>query len=190
MRRDEALLTALARPRAKAKASEFFPNNPTASQFTGQRPANDPLLNALVKAGRQFWATRNVQLPEQIAVDVADDLREGNEHGVVQGRAWNPAVQGDARIALDSELVGGSLRLARSRRPTVQRRTALKELAGVVLHEMGHVGGVDHAGEDRQGFRGAGGGGDLVPQEVARLIRRLVPRRRGERPSRGGYGGG
>jgi hypothetical protein len=184
MKRDEALLKALGPPRAKA--SEFFPGNPASSQFTGQRPANDPLLNALVKAGRSFWATRNVQLPEQIGVDVADDLRDGNEHGVVQGRAWDPAVHGDARIALDSELVGHSLARARSRRqPTVQRRTALKELAGVVLHELGHVGGVDHPGEEHHGFMGEQGGGDLVPQEVARVIRR-----RGERPSRGGYGGG
>jgi hypothetical protein len=160
-------------------------------RYTGQRASTDPWLGALMNSGRKFWASRNVQLPDQIALDVADDLRtDDSEHGVVLGRAWSPQQQGEARVALDSELVERTLRTARSRRrSTRDRRAALKELSSVLLHEMGHTGGVAHV-EGEQGFMGDGGAGDLVPQETAQAIRRLVKRRPGEKLARGGRGGG
>jgi hypothetical protein len=173
-----------AKPRLSAKAAAF---DPATGKYTGQRQANDPWLAALMDSGRAFWASRGVQLPEQIHLDVADDLRQSDaDFQKPVGRGWR---DGSGRIALDAEMVGQSLARARSRRrPTAQRRVALKELAATLLHEMGHTGGLPHV-ED-EGFMGARSGAGLVPQETARLIRRLVPRRPGEKPSGGVYGVG
>jgi hypothetical protein len=177
------------RPTLKAKVAAY---DPATSRYTGQRSANDPWLTTIMDSGRQFWASRGVTLPDQIALDVADDLRDSDADSFdVGGRAWNPQEHGQARVALDAKIVGQALAAARSRRrPTRERRTALKELAAILLHEMGHTGGVDHVEGDEPGFMGPKRQGDLVPQETARVIRRLVKRRPGERPARGEYGVG
>lgn len=170
-------------PRRRARTSEFFPGAPPSGQYTGQRPTDEPWLQDLLRAGRGFWATRGVQVPERIALDISDDLRNTDDDPFVSGRGWDPSKYGEARIALDSGLVSRQLARARSqRRSTAERRDALKLLASTLLHEQGHVGGVTHSGDG--GFMGAYGpeemphGAQPIPQEVAREIRRLVPRRR------------
>jgi hypothetical protein len=171
------------RPTLKAKAAAF---DPTTGTFTGQRAANDPWLDAIVASGRQFWASRGVTLPERITVDVADDLRESDQDDwAPEARGWQ---DGSGRIALDARMTRRTLAQARSRRPTAKRRAALKVLAATLLHEMGHTGGLPHL--DNEGFMSARGGVAVVPQETARVIRRLVPRRPGERSSGGMAGVG
>jgi hypothetical protein len=173
----------------RARAAAY---DPVTRRYTGQRAANDPWLAKLMESGREFWASRGVQLPERIALDIADDLSGPDEPdgSVIQGRAWSPQDHGEARVALNAAQVRQALRTGRSReRTTRERREALKRLSGQLLHEMGHTGGVPHK-EGDEGFMGAGGAGLLVPQETARVIRRLAPRRsvkikRGPGPGRG-----
>jgi hypothetical protein len=168
--------------------------DPATGRYTGQRAANDPWLDALMQSGRAFWATRNVQLPEQIALDVSEDLSGPDTDGTpgrVVARGWSVKDNGEARIALDAGFVDRQLRRARSqRRATGERRAALRELASKLIHEQGHVGDVAHTEGDEAGFMGAYGAGDLVPQEVARTVRRLVKRRPGEKPNGLRYGVG
>jgi hypothetical protein len=170
--------------RLSAKAAAF---DPATGKYTGQRAANDPWLAAIMDSGRAFWASRGVTIPDRIQLDVADDLRATGDDGFKpMGRGWQ---DGTGRIALDAEMVGQALARARSRRrPTAMRRVALKELASTLLHEMGHTGGLPHL--ENEGFMSARGGVAVVPQETARVIRRLVPRRPGERSSGGMAGVG
>jgi hypothetical protein len=167
------------RPTLKAKAAAF---DPATGLYTGQRPANDPWLSAIMESGRSFWASRGVTIPDQIQLDVADDLRQSDSEDYrPEGRGWQ---DGTGRIALDARMVRQSLARARSqRRPTAKRRVALRELASTLLHEMGHTGGLPHV-ED-EGFMGARSGAGVVPEETARVIRRLVKRRPGEKLSGG-----
>jgi hypothetical protein len=171
------------RPTLRAKAAAY---DPASDRYTGQRAASDPWLSALMDSGRAFWKSRGVTIPDRIQLDVADDLRAGDTGLTGErplGRAWQ---DGSGRVALDAASVGQALRRARSRRrPTAARRQALKEVAATLLHEMGHTGGLPHV-ED-EGFMGLSSGQGLVPQETARVIRRLVPRRPGEKP--GGIAG-
>ena len=161
-------------------------------RYTGQRVADDPWLDELAAVGREFWASRNVTLPENVGLYVADDLggpdTEG-QPGKVIGRGRPPWDNGEAWVALDAGFVTNRLRRARNRKvATAVRRAALRELASKLLHEQGHVGGVAHVEGDEAGMMGATGQGDLVPQEVASAIRRLVKRRPGEKASGGIYG--
>jgi hypothetical protein len=167
------------RPTLKAKAAAF---DPATGLYTGQRPANDPWLSAIMESGRSFWASRGVTIPDQIQVDVADDLRESDQDDwAPEARGWQ---DGSGRIALDARMTRRTLAQARSRRPTAKRRAALKVLAATLLHEMGgHTGGLPHV-ED-EGFMGARSGAGVVPEETARVIRRLVKRRPGEKLSGG-----
>jgi hypothetical protein len=182
------------RPTLKAKAAAFNPGAPQGAQLPGQRPASDPWLAALMESGREFWASRGVQLPENVPLDLADDLRlQDSDTFHPDGRGWSRAVDGQDRVALRSGYVAERLSAARKRQaPTRARRSALKEVAALLLHEMGHVGGLHTDGthqEPGQGFM-ALNAGQHVPQETARVIRRLVRRRPGERSSGGMAGVG
>ena len=177
--------------RPRARLADY---DPATDRYTGQRSLNDPWLRDLLRVGRDFWASRGVQVPERIALDVSDDLSgpdtvgQAAVMGRVMGRAW-PAGDGEGRIALDANLVTGSLRRAQSRRrSTADRRAALRELASTLIHEQGHVGGVQHVEGDEAGFMGTTGGADVVPDEIASEVRRLIKRRKGERVSRRTYG--
>jgi hypothetical protein len=156
-------------------------------RYTGQRAESDPWMTSLMDSGRKFWASRGVQLPETIGLDIADDLSGDDtaEGERVMGRAWNSQMQGGARVALDADTVRGELRRARNPKvSTADRRASLKLVASALLHEMGHTGDVAHT-EGDDGFMGANGANGVVPQETAKVIRRLVPRPKPRRPGRG-----
>ncbi len=163
--------------------------DPATQRYTGQRAMNDPWLAKIMGSGQEFWASRGVQLPKQIALDVADDLRGDDtvDGGLVAGRAWSEKDYGQARVALDAGMVRQTLKTARDKRRTTRdRREALQRLASTMLHEMGHAGNVEHREGEDAGFMGPNGGGTLVPQETARVIRRLLPRQKQKiRPGRG-----
>lgn len=177
------------RPRARLAAYD-----PATGRYTGQRPFDDPWMRELMGAGRKFWASRGVTIPERVALDISDDLRGPDTEGSPGrpiARGWNMEDHGEARIAFDARFLENRLKRARNRDRDIQvRRAALRELASKLLHEQGHVGGIDHVEGDEAGMMSAYGSGDLVPQEVARTVRRLVKRRPGERSRfRGGtYG--
>ncbi len=180
---------AATKPVAVAKSAEYFANNPPASQFTGQRPApNNPILGRIMDEGRRFWSTRGVQLPENISLDVADDLREDPNGEPVLGRGWDTN-QGGPRIAVDNSWLEGLLDIANNKRiATIQRRAALKRIASSLLHEQGHVGAVPHI--EGEGFMRDGGAGDLVPQEMASLVRKLIRPSKKYRQGKRGLGAG
>lgn len=164
--------------------------DPTTGRYTNQRPVSDPWLNELAKLGRSFWASRGVNLPENTGLYVSDDLGGPDTEGlpgkvIGRGRTQQSDPNGEAWVAMDADFVAGHLRRARNRKQaTSVRRSALKELAAKMLHEQGHVGGVEHTEGDEAGMMGAFGAGDIVPQEIASEVRRLIKRRQGERPGK------
>jgi hypothetical protein len=166
----------------------------TTGRYTGQRPFDDPWMRELMDVGRQFWASRNVTLPENVGLHIADDLSGPDTEGTpgrVIARGRSPRDNGEAWVAFDADFIENRLRRARSRKlATKVRRAALRELSSKLLHEQGHVGDVPHVEGDEAGMMGAFGAGDLVPQEVASAVRRLVKRRPGEKARRGIYGVG
>lgn len=142
----------------------FNPYGPPGSQYPGQRPANDPWVQALVSAAAKFWAARGVPTGA-IDTDVADDL-----DGVAVG--FTPSVYGQSRIALDAKEAGTLLANARNRKYTVRgRRRNLQELGRVIFHEVGHVGGLPHGDSGLMGELAAD-----TPWDARVLSRRLIPR--------------
>jgi hypothetical protein len=167
------------RRRPRARAAEFDPAKPAGSQYTGQRPFADPWMDELMSTSRAFWQTRNVQLPDRIALDVADDLRgvDGVENPYARG--W----QDQSRVAFDARWLQKRLDRARDRElRTIARRKALKQIGTMLLHETGHVGGVEH---NQDGFMNSHAAGlEIVPQEMTRAVRKLIPRTRPTRRPR------
>jgi hypothetical protein len=171
----------------KQALAQMAAYDPATNTYTGQRAANDPWLNAIMDSGRDFWASRNVALPERIRLEVADDLRENDQEAWMPAGRGGPDGPGEGTVILDSNMLGQALARARSRRrPTAQRRVALQEIASTLLHEMGHTGQLQHTDDD--GFMSARGGSGVVPQETMRTIRRLIPRRKGEKATGVRYG--
>lgn len=183
-----AAATRKAYPKRKpvARLADYNGNAPTSQAYPGQRPFNDPWMNALVNDGIQFWAKRNVTMPKSVAVNIADDLEtiSSQPHGVA-GVGWSAQTTNDglARIAMRRDYINGLLETARDKTyDTKSRRTALKKLATVVYHELGHVGGVGHSA-DGKGLMSA----ELdtvnpqdystIPYSSALLIRKLIPKR-------------
>jgi hypothetical protein len=173
-------------PRRRKPVARAAAYDPATGRYTGQRPFDDPWVRELMGVGRQFWASRNVSVPDQIVLEVSDDLHGPDTEG---GPGKPIARGGDGRIIFDANFIENRLRRARSRKlATKVRRAALRELSSKLLHEQGHVGGINHIEGDEAGMMGAFGAGDLVPQEVASAVRRLVKRRPGEKSRYGTYG--
>jgi hypothetical protein len=143
-------------------------------RYQGQRPADDPILDALVAAGTKFWAKRGVYFPPGVAVDVADDLRDADTAAAVGGRGY----VGGNRLVLDGYNTGVELRRARSKRQSVKyRRKAIQRLGEIVAHELGHVGGIAEHTPD--GLMGPEVGRN-TPYEVRVASRKLVPKGKGK----------
>lgn len=157
-----------------ASASQWNPNAPQNAQFPGQRTVNDPYLNALRDAAVGYWARRNVTIPANVTLDVADNLLgvQGDTF-TPQGRAWAPTPENPGgRIVFDWSNIRDDMRFAHSRRqPTLQRRDVLGRIATVLFHEMGHVGGQEHT------ETGLMAGDYGVPRDARIAIRALIPRR-------------
>lgn len=159
-------------------------------RYTGQRLANDPWLDALRDAALEFWRRRNVEIPVVPDIYVASDLSgpETPEGDTMVGRGWDPNVDGEGIVALYDDMVGRGLARARDEERRLRaRRRALWNTAGVLLHEIGHVGGLDH---DRIDPWGHGGTKRTTPRIMRAAIRDLIPmeardRRRRRRRRRG-----
>jgi hypothetical protein len=160
----------------------FNPYGPPGSQYPGQRPANDPWIQALVSAAAEFWGRRGVKT-DKIDVDVADDVDDALAVG------FNPSVHGQSRITLDGDEVGMLLANARNQKYSVRgRRRNLQNLGKVIFHEVGHVGGLEH-GEAGLMDEFA----SEMPWDARVLSRKLIPREKSRKKVRkrpGGYGDG
>lgn len=181
-----AAATRKAYPRKKPKArlADYNPNAPDSQAFPGQQTFNDPWVSALINDGIDFWNKRNTPMPSSIIVDRADDLETvSSQPQGVAGRGWAASTTKDglSRLVLKSDYINGLLTTARNESyPVKYRRRALKRLAAVVYHELGHVGGAQHS-TDGKGLMGAGL--DLsnpedystIPFSAAVLIRKLIP---------------
>lgn len=133
------------------------------SLYPGQRPVNDPWVNALRDEGVKFWEHRGVKVNPD--VQVADDLGTGDPGTVINGRG--SAAGGSI---LNSRNLGIELRRARSRRRgKSERRQALERVAWTLFHELGHSGGLHHTPDGIMGPES-----NDIPYEAKILIRKMI----------------
>jgi hypothetical protein len=141
--------------------------------YLNQRPANDPILNALKEAGIKHWAERGVYLSPDTKLEVADDLRD-TDTGSYGGFAGARGYVGQGRLVLDGRNAGIELRRARSKhQSTRSRRQAIERLGEIITHELGHVSGItEHSAAGLMSPQS----GNNVPWTVRVKARELVPR--------------
>lgn len=165
----------------KARIADFNPNVPSSQAYPGQRPLIDPWVNTLIRDGIEFWKERGVTIPQNVSVDLASDLEinSAQPEGIA-GRGWYPeTLQGNSnpRIALREDYYNSLIKVARSRSfNTKDRRTALKKLASIIYHELGHVGGVPHSEDSNSLMASRGDMGVTVPFSSEVIVRGLIPR--------------
>lgn len=164
----------------------FNPDASRSAAYPGQRRANDPILEAIMKASVGFWRARGVNV-EGIPLDVADDINEAGE-GFAAGRGLSKKTYGEARVILDGKEVGIRLKRIRSkRRGAAERRKQVQFLGGLIAHELGHSSGMEHSAE---GIMQAQLTSSNVPWEIKLLARKLVrekdKKRKKGSPARGG----
>lgn len=133
--------------------------------YPGQRPVNDPWIDALRNEGIQFWGKRGVRIDPNTGVDVADDLGIPDPGMSIKGRGSK-----SGRPILSSRDIGIELRRARSKRRGVsERRQALERVAWTLFHELGHVGGQHHTPDGIMGPVS-----NDIPYEAKILIRKMI----------------
>lgn len=172
-------MSRLPKKQVAARLAAYNPAAPNGQSYPGQRPMSDPWVDQFVRMSQDFWRQRGVAVPDRISVDVADDLRIND--GDATGPAGRGGINGEARIALDGKWLGTQLGRARSsRRSTKTRRQALSAVAALVAHEVGHA-ALGQADADHTDTGLMAAQAKETPYEMLREVRRLVPRRPGER---------
>jgi hypothetical protein len=116
----------------------FLTTNAAAWTPPGDRSANNALVNQFVEVAEQFWAARGVAPCPTANLDVrlADDLSDGDAFERADGRA----VLSGCRVWFLASLVAK----AQSGRPGNDDQIYL---CRIVVHELGHTGGLDDSNE-------------------------------------------
>lgn len=154
--------------------------------YANERAANDPILAQIARDGRAFWQRRGVYVPDDLRVDVADNLADRDYSSGVIARGMDNRY-GQPRLVLDSYKAGRLLALARSRKLSVQqRRDAVWRLGQIMYHEEGHAAGIqDHT---PSGLMAADPSRPATPWEVRQYARKIIPNarpsKRVKRPAR------
>lgn len=157
--------------------------------YANERLVNDPIIQRLARDGRAFWQRRGVYVPDNLPVNVADNLADKDYSGGVFGRGLDNRY-GQPRVVLSSYQAGRLLARARSRKLTVaQRRDAIWQLGQGVYHEEGHAAGIES--HTVSGLMAPSPGRDATPWEVRQYAKEIVAkgrkvRRLKGRPVRGG----
>lgn len=135
------------------------------------------MLDGLMSAAEEFWKQRGVNIPGDVALDVADGVgADDAEHAV--GRGMSMARDGSNRVVMDSHALGGMLASARNGRRSVgARRRALSKLGGLLAHELGHVADLPHTANE--GVMDPGLAlRSQIPWGIRLKARELIPRDR------------